>query len=1463
MKKVSKKILALALSFMTIFSTMGMSAFAEGQQDAEKYTHGTIAVTAQVDGKDVSDSFTMNVGDTMNISVTPYQHVQYSGCDAPACPGPDACGGQGCFTVGKGCVCGGEEATLRTAEVKVTSSDTDNKIVKVSEVTADGTIDANTVGSMVNGSLKVEAVGEGTATVTVETSLRDWVSTTKTYTINVSKTEVVPSDWVEIDDITGLTDVSAKGFAIRHVDKTGKVISAKYFTEDEMRKLAEQYDKTPYYYTFGCGMLGYPSLAKGEGVKLTDMLSLAGIDFKEGQKLMLRATDVLARGMNVGDVNWRTGNIDFSSDENKTLWTNVLADTSKASVDAYYTNFTYEYLMGTPRYSFAKGMEAAMLKNPEMTQSDLYASQEVVQSGKDGGIVSPLLCFGFGQIYANEVKEEGDVSNIEMSRKDAYRFCFGQALDENGNISNANTRFQTAYNVFGIDVVDAEDITLKAEGTHPAYEAVKITADDPAVSDTSAFFDNVTSVKLTDPNGNTTTLDESQYTVSYERVNGSYVDYLLIHSDVTTVPGKYTATISADSFNDGVATFDVTEATAPVITGFNVDNAEHDDADAEMNQQIIATIDFNRAIKITDADNVLDDLDILISNGNVKNTARVVKAEVNPNNNKQLVITMTSNGWAAVYSGKLNINASEAGIKHIVGVNGNEAVKWTDIETYVTLGIKLSNKATAGTDTTAASTVVTVDHKANMRGMYHVLFLSNGKPILDVDQTSFYGGEVTSHAHAFYTSITKEAIAKNVATAFNNAAQEQGKEYTATYNEDDTFTVTANNATKGEKITVVMFEGNSDYTVDALLRQAVATAKSELATSNGFAEDQVNAVNEAITNAENLIGTQPSMQAQADVKAALKAATAKLYDEKVPSLKPGRDGSISAIKTGVGTVSFGFDDYSELWKGAISSVTVDDTVLTSKQYTVDENGIAIDSTVFAKAKRASYKLVISAKHYADVTADVTVNDYGAENFYVRMVDEDGNVLQSKAYTKEEMIQMSDQKDKYYQTVCGMRGITSFKADGIYVEDLLKNAGIAFGPGMTFKLRTNDNATTGNDPVDENAYYSRAEFSYESLMGDRYAFPEIYTNADLKDKLLAAGRFDETMRTLLGTSNKESVRPMIAYQYVENIYRNDQSDLKDAQYSDLIANERGFRFLLGVAMDKDNADMIAGDVTTWAASYCAFGFDVVVGTGFYQDADGNWNYYVDGHKSTDTSVVYGNVNGKNGWYYISNGTVDANYKGFAENENGTWYVQNGVVDFSVNSVIQGTAFGENAWWHVVNSKVVKDTTVANNQYGWWRIVNGKVDFKYTGIANNANGWWRIVNGKVDFNSNSVEQNEYGWWYIRNGKVDFNYTGIANNKNGWWRIVNGKVDFNCNSVEKNELGWWYIRGGKVDFSYTGVANNANGWWRIEGGKVNFNFTGIAQNQNGWWYLQKGKVNFSYNGKVRANGKTYTVRNGKVNR
>ena len=64
-----------------------------------------------------------------------------------------------------------------------------------------------------------------------------------------------------------------------------------------------------------------------------------------------------------------------------------------------------------------------------------------------------------------------------------------------------------------------------------------------------------------------------------------------------------------------------------------------------------------------------------------------------------------------------------------------------------------------------------------------------------------------------------------------------------------------------------------------------------------------------------------------------------------------------------------------------------------------------------------------------------------------------------------------------------------------------------------------------------------------------------------------------------------------------------------------------------------------------------------------------------------------------------------------------------------------------------SKVVKETTVAQNKYGWWRVDEGKVDFTFTGLA----------------------ENQYGIWYLEDGKVDFTYNGIYDG----YVIVDGKA------------------------------------------------------------------------------------------
>lgn len=308
--------------------------------------------------------------------------------------------------------------------------------------------------------------------------------------------------------------------------------------------------------------------------------------------------------------------------------------------------------------------------------------------------------------------------------------------------------------------------------------------------------------------------------------------------------------------------------------------------------------------------------------------------------------------------------------------------------------------------------------------------------------------------------------------------------------------------------------------------------------------------------------------------------------------------------------------------------------------------------------------------------------------------------------------------------------------------------------------------------------------------------------------------------------------------------------------------------------------------------------------------GKWYYTVNGEIDESYTGVAKN---SNGWWRVENGWVNFSFNGIASNQNGTWYLKGGQVDFNYtglvkdgldwwyvekgqityckNDIIKTIIDGVNGWWHIVDSKVTYDTTVAKNGNGWWYVKDGKVDFNYTGFAKNSNGWWYIENGKVTFLRNdvikgqvgnetgwwyvvgskvtddtTVAKNSNGWWYIKDGKVDFSYTGFAKNNNGWWYLENGKVTFGRNDVIKGTVngvtGWWHVVGSKVTYDNT-VAKNSNGWWKITKGKVDFSYNGIAQNSNGWWYLEGGKVNFGYNGKVKVGSKVYTVRNGKVNR
>ena len=188
--KFPKRLLAWMLSLVMVFGLTGTMAFASETATDPNYNHGTIAVKAD----DSSGTITMVKGSTAEITVSPYVHVQYQGCQMDGlCP--DTCGGEACFTPGMGCICV-SAPTERTAIVMVTSSD--ESVVKAGAVAVAGETE-NKVGSKADGKVTLTAEATGEAKITVKASLCDWVSTTKTYTVKVK-------DFVEVTDFDAYTD---------------------------------------------------------------------------------------------------------------------------------------------------------------------------------------------------------------------------------------------------------------------------------------------------------------------------------------------------------------------------------------------------------------------------------------------------------------------------------------------------------------------------------------------------------------------------------------------------------------------------------------------------------------------------------------------------------------------------------------------------------------------------------------------------------------------------------------------------------------------------------------------------------------------------------------------------------------------------------------------------------------------------------------------------------------------------------------------------------------------------------------------------------------------------------------------------------------------------------------------------------------------------------------------------------
>ena len=634
------------------------------------------------------------------------------------------------------------------------------------------------------------------------------------------------------------------------------------------------------------------------------------------------------------------------------------------------------------------------------------------------------------------------------------------------------------------------------------------------------------------------------------------------------------------------------------MTGFSFENVEGPES-GEAGQTISLNIQFDKNIKILDADALMSELVIKIMGTDVSKTARDITMSAS---GKVLNIKMVSNGWAAIYAGSLSIETN--GLKNIVSSDNNTPVKLYNFSTNIPIGIKLDNKSTAGTADAAASDTVQVTHRANMRGMYHFQLMSNGISVLGNSGT-FGAGTMTSHAHNFNSSITVESIASAMAGAINGI-----EGYTATYEDgSDTFTVTADEAKDGEELTVQMFEANADC------RDQKAILEKAKATLDGVDRNTNPAIDKAYEAYDAFMAKDDSSKTQIDY--------IKLINQmnEAPVAPPEIADGTKVTLDGGDNVSISLESVPDGWTSAVNGITVqqvgvenDPVTISPEKYNItkDEQGsgyLNLKSDIFRNEsttsgkKSGQFMITLSAAGFNDCTAVVNVKNYGAEKFYIRYIDEKtGKVIKSKAYTMEQLQSFSKaQSGAMYQTYCSMAGLRNFCADGVLLEDLMADAEITGKAGMTVKLRTNDWAAdeSGNDSETDNAYYGMGTFDYEKLFSDRYYFPAVFTDEVLKVQLSDANakfvdkgdRTSEATRTALGSSeDKVAVRPMIAWNYDEKVFKNDTSKPSSENYTDQIKNERAFRFLYGIAMESDN--VTANETTTWSAAHCVFGIDIV-------------------------------------------------------------------------------------------------------------------------------------------------------------------------------------------------------------------------------------------------------------------------------
>ncbi len=661
---------------------------------------------------------------------------------------------------------------------------------------------------------------------------------------------------------------------------------------------------------------------------------------------------------------------------------------------------------------------------------------------------------------------------------------------------------------------------------------------------------------------------------------------------------------------------DARETEGPKLIDYSL-QVDNTDPKTEAGSQITVNLVFDKEMGSTNW--TKSAFDILINNRSLKDMGFEIKSVTPSGNNLVLVLQGIDNGeksWAYVLSGKFDLSLKSNYYEDIVDKDGIGVSEWTDIHTYVQTGLAFEkSSAVEGDDDTKASVTFRLTGDAKLRGASPVQILVGGQSIVCTEVIPGGGeegsdltlggncnesrGTVNVHTHMYL-------MGNNTMWAKQLAGNFYSRDYTMTA-EGDTVTITAKengmNTALAQDTSVRMFAYTEGDTVvqPVLFREELAAAReraAEIADGNTVAPDRKDALNNAVKAADAVDPESVSSAVQwQKIRAGLQAAVDAAQDNAILSDSATRNN---------GKVNLKIEGGSDWYENA--EIRIDGEKLSADQFEFTEGDLCIESTAFLNPSRTKeYDIQIVSEGYAVVDRTVTITFKGAQSLQLRILDAKGNVKASKTYTIDQIKQHPDVKtNQMYNTFCSMVGLRTFKGDGVYVEDLIDDlaaeSGVTFRPDTTtFKLRTNDQITgTENDSTSEPAYWWGSTTSYQNLMQDRYWFPMLFEDgSDLKNTVTANwnnGINDEVKKALGENAREENiVKPMIAYQYVESIYRQDQNSIADTEYDEALCADENFRFLLGIKMDYDeqgNITAASNETTTWMASYQAFGIDLV-------------------------------------------------------------------------------------------------------------------------------------------------------------------------------------------------------------------------------------------------------------------------------